>query len=98
MVYFQTKNHNLGKFWKVLQWKMLVFLGPFCLFYGQMVYFMAIWYILWYVVPRKIWQPLLCLRHGIEKSVERKNILRRWPKLFQGAYLDLGTFLTAQKT
>jgi hypothetical protein len=23
MVYFQTKNPNLGKFWRVLQWKML---------------------------------------------------------------------------
>jgi hypothetical protein len=33
MVYFQTKNPNLGKFGRVLQWKMLV-------------YFMAIWYIL----------------------------------------------------
>jgi hypothetical protein len=34
MVCFQTKNTNLGQFWRVLQWKMLV-------------YFMAIWYILW---------------------------------------------------
>jgi hypothetical protein len=25
MVYFQTKNPNLGKFWRVLQWKMLVY-------------------------------------------------------------------------
>jgi hypothetical protein len=73
MVYFQTQNPYLGKFWKVLQWKMLVFLKPFCLFYGEMVYFMAIWYSLWsfgifcghlvyffkfwYVVARKIWQP-----------------------------------------
>jgi hypothetical protein len=24
MVYFQTKNHNLGKFWKALDWKMLI--------------------------------------------------------------------------
>jgi hypothetical protein len=31
--YFQTKNHNLGKFWRVLRWKILV-------------YFMAIWSIL----------------------------------------------------
>jgi hypothetical protein len=31
--YFQTRNPNLGKFWSVLQWKMLV-------------YFLAIWYIL----------------------------------------------------
>jgi hypothetical protein len=34
MVCFQTKNTNLGKFWRVFQWKILV-------------YFMAIWYILW---------------------------------------------------
>jgi hypothetical protein len=24
MVYFQTKNPNLGKFWTALDWKMLV--------------------------------------------------------------------------
>jgi 1-acyl-sn-glycerol-3-phosphate acyltransferase len=34
-------------YWKVLQWKMLVFLVPFCPVHGQMVYFMAIWYIFW---------------------------------------------------
>jgi hypothetical protein len=26
MVYFQTNNTNLGEFWRVLQWKMLVYL------------------------------------------------------------------------
>jgi hypothetical protein len=25
MAYFQTKNPTLGKFWRVLQWKMLVY-------------------------------------------------------------------------
>jgi hypothetical protein len=37
---FLTKNSNLGKFWKVLQWKMLrpLFDGHFVyIFYGQMV-------------------------------------------------------------
>jgi hypothetical protein len=33
MAFIQTENTNLGKFWKVLQWKMLE-------------YFMDIWYIL----------------------------------------------------
>jgi hypothetical protein len=48
MVYFRTKkNPSLVKFWMVLEWKMLVFLEPFCLLYGQMVYFIAVWYILW---------------------------------------------------
>jgi hypothetical protein len=34
MVCFQTKNTNLGNFWRALEWKMLV-------------YFMVIWNILW---------------------------------------------------
>jgi hypothetical protein len=38
---FKPKNPNLGKFWRVLQWKMLVY------FNGHLVYFRAIWYILW---------------------------------------------------
>jgi hypothetical protein len=37
MVCFQTKNPNLGKFWRALEWK----------FYGHLNYFMVIWYILW---------------------------------------------------
>jgi hypothetical protein len=62
MVYFQTKNPNLGKFWRFLA------------FLGHSVNFPAIWYILchfgifWghlvcfprcgiHIVPRKIWQP-----------------------------------------
>jgi hypothetical protein len=47
MVCFQTKNPNLGKFWRVLQWKMFAFLCPFGLFYGHWKHFMTIWYILW---------------------------------------------------
>jgi hypothetical protein len=40
MIYFQTKNPNLGKFWRVLQWKMSVYV-----FYEHLVslYFMDIW-------------------------------------------------------
>jgi hypothetical protein len=52
MAYFQTKNTNLGKFWRVLQWKMVVyFMGiwsillPFGLFRGHLVQYIAIWYI-----------------------------------------------------
>jgi hypothetical protein len=42
MVYFRTKNPNFGIFWRVLQWKLLV-------------YFMAIWSIFrpfWYILWR----------------------------------------------
>jgi hypothetical protein len=53
MVFFQTKNPNLGKFWRVLQLKLLVYfmaiwysLRPFAIFYGNWVYFLVIWYIL----------------------------------------------------
>jgi hypothetical protein len=67
MVYFQTKNRNLGKFWKM---------EDFVVLYGHFVYFTAILYILrpfvihilrviWFIfprsgigiVPRNIWQP-----------------------------------------
>jgi hypothetical protein len=66
-MYFRTKKTYLGKFWKVLQWKILVFfmallsiLRPIVIFYGHLVHFVDIWYVFprfWYVVPRKIWQP-----------------------------------------
>jgi hypothetical protein len=54
MAYFQTKKTNLGKFWMVWKWKMLVYfmdiwciLWKFGIFYGHLVYFMDIWDILW---------------------------------------------------
>jgi hypothetical protein len=52
MVCFQTKSPNLGKFGRVLQWKMLVYfadtwsiLGLTVIFYGHWVEFVAIWHI-----------------------------------------------------
>jgi hypothetical protein len=52
MVCFQTKNPNLGKFWRVLLWKILVcfmtiwsILRPLEIYYGHLVYFVVIWYI-----------------------------------------------------
>jgi hypothetical protein len=53
--YFQTKNPDLGEFWRVLQWNVLVYyravwsilliLHSILGYYGYLVYFMAIWYI-----------------------------------------------------
>jgi hypothetical protein len=40
MVYFQTKNPTLGKFWRALEGKMLKYLS------GRFEYFTDIWYIL----------------------------------------------------
>jgi hypothetical protein len=52
MVYFQTKNINLGKFWRDLDWKMLIYLmsiqnilQTFRIFYDHLVHFVFIWYI-----------------------------------------------------
>jgi hypothetical protein len=52
MVCFQTKNPNLGKFGRVLLWKILVYfmtiwsiLRPLEILYGHLVYFVVIWYI-----------------------------------------------------
>jgi hypothetical protein len=52
MVYFQTKNPNLEKFWKFLQWKMfgifraiLSISRPTGIFYGHLVRFVVTWYI-----------------------------------------------------
>jgi hypothetical protein len=60
MVYFQTQNPNLGKFWRALDWKMLIYytsiwniLWPLVTFCVHLLHF--IWF--WCPVPRKIWQP-----------------------------------------
>jgi hypothetical protein len=49
MVCFQTKNPNFGKFWRVLQWKILVYFMTIWsileIFNGHFVYYVVIWYI-----------------------------------------------------
>jgi hypothetical protein len=52
MFYFQTKNTNFGTFWRVFQWKMMVYfrviwriIQPFGTFCGHLVFFIVIWYI-----------------------------------------------------
>jgi hypothetical protein len=42
MVCFRTKNPNLGKFCRALEWKMLVYFT-----YGHLECFTAVCYILW---------------------------------------------------
>jgi hypothetical protein len=51
MVCFQSKNRNLGKFWRALLWKILVYfmdiwsiLQPLEIVHGHLVYFVVIWY------------------------------------------------------
>jgi uncharacterized membrane protein len=52
MVSFQTKNPNLGKFWRALNSKMSIYfmaiwniLQTFGIFYDHLVHFVFIWYI-----------------------------------------------------
>jgi hypothetical protein len=60
MVYFRTKNTNLGKVWRALEWKLLVYfmtiwnilrsfgicsLWPFGLVCGHLVYFSPFWFV-----------------------------------------------------
>jgi hypothetical protein len=83
MVCFHTKNPNLGTFWRVLQWKMLVYfmdtwsilrsiviciLLTFGIVRGNLVYFPPFWYF----VPRKIWQP--CSRIRLKPYDSRDRI------------------------
>jgi hypothetical protein len=42
MVYFQTKNPNLGKFWRAIELKMLVHLMVIWNIYSHLVYSIAI--------------------------------------------------------
>jgi hypothetical protein len=51
MVYFQTKNQNLDKFWRALDWKMLIYFMAIWIFYRHSGYFMTIWYIWVHLVP-----------------------------------------------
>jgi hypothetical protein len=76
MANFQNKNPDLGKSWRALQGKM------FGILFVCLVYFTAIWYILWpfgifdgfwyifsrYAVPRKIWQPCWTERERKKKE------------------------------
>jgi hypothetical protein len=62
MVCFKTKNTNLDKSWRALDWKKFKYfmaiwniLWRFVIFYNHWVHFVFIWY----HVPRKIWQPWL---------------------------------------
>jgi hypothetical protein len=75
MACFLTKNPNLGKFWRVLQWKILVYFMTFwstnftAIGNNLWPYFVVIWCI----SPRfgtKIWQPWIPFE-VVSKSSDR---------------------------
>jgi hypothetical protein len=64
MAYFQTKNPDLGKFWRVLQ---------FGLFYGYLIYFVVIWYIfmnIWQIFT--VW--VCCTKKNLTALIESAMI------------------------
>jgi hypothetical protein len=89
MVYFQTKNPALGKFWRTLEWKMLVYfvtiwniLRPFGIIYGRLVKVVCGNLVYFYQFgmfgPRKIWQPCFYQSKGtLHKYTYRLFQLRK---------------------
>jgi hypothetical protein len=71
MVCFQSKNPNLGKFWRVLQ---RYILWTFGIVRGNLAYFFPFWYF----VPRKIWQP--CWRVTLRREPSKNNQEKTFPK------------------
>jgi hypothetical protein len=72
----------LGKFWRVLQWKMLVYFmdtwsisRSFVIFYGYLVYIvrgnLGYFFPFWYFVGRKIWHP--CTQPGV--------VVKKWRRV-----------------
>jgi hypothetical protein len=89
MVCFQTKNPNLGTFWRVLQWKILAYFMIIWSILRQ--YFRAIWYILWFF---GIFFPILvfCTKENLattEKSQFRFFLLRAFLHQGRNIYGDL---------
>jgi hypothetical protein len=87
MVYFQTKNPDLGKFWMALEWKMLVYfmtiwdiLGPLGIIYCHLVWY-SLWsfgtfFPFWYVWNTKNLATLALTqirRHNNKKTFPPKN-------------------------
>jgi hypothetical protein len=74
MVYFQTKNPILGKFWRALEWQIWYILWPFgiyyCRFGNLVVYFSPFWYIGVFFVKKNL-APLVV---AVAKPEEVKKI------------------------
>jgi hypothetical protein len=84
MVSFQTKNPNLGKFWRAQDWKMLIYFKLFGIFYRHLGYFVTIWYILcsfgtffpvWVIIEEKNPATLAGRGNGFEFLLSRKKEL-----------------------
>jgi hypothetical protein len=81
MVYFQTPNPNLGKFWRASEWKLLVYfmticniLRPFGIIYGRLVYVhnlgsFGIFFLIWYVWTKKNLATLISVLQQLTRVI-----------------------------
>jgi hypothetical protein len=81
MVCFQAKNPNLGKFWRALDWKLLMYLmaiwnilHTFRIFCDNLVHF--VFFRFWYYALWKIWQPCMWAHGQMRMHVEFSNIFK----------------------
>jgi hypothetical protein len=84
MVYFQTKNPNLGNFLRTWDWKMLIYFMSICnilwtlgKFYDHLVHFVLIWYIFPVLVSRTKKNISTPLRTGLPKHVIQPKLPQR---------------------
>jgi hypothetical protein len=91
MVYiFLTKNPNSSKFWK-----RLVFLWPFCLFYGQTVFvfygYLVHFVVIWYIFScsgmlygeksgNPVWERKICTT-WVRSAISVKKSIYKWPRV-----------------
>jgi preprotein translocase subunit SecY len=85
MVSFQTKNSDLGKFWRYLEGKIVIYfmailniLRTFGIFYNHLVHFMFIWFIFFgfgIMYQEQSGNPVVLARS--EKNGKRRVILGR---------------------
>jgi hypothetical protein len=91
MVSFQTKIPNLGKFWRAIDGKMLIYFRAilnslllFGIFYDHLVHFVFIWYIFPVLVSCTYIEPILQLSN-LQLQHQRCRRLQRfskWNKIF----------------
>jgi hypothetical protein len=88
---FETKNSNLGKFWRKMMvyfmdtWSVLrcYMLWTFGIVRGNLVYCFPFWYF----APRKIWQPLFTLVKTCLQSCYRMYIECCWRTRYLHMYI-----------
>jgi hypothetical protein len=91
MVSFQTKNHNLGKIWRALDWKMLSYIMTIWNILLPFGIFLPLWYVktkknLATLSPERFWQE--------KKSLFSKKAIQNFNATFPTAIVHLLIHIT----